>query len=180
MPTAYLTVADATAWLGLPGQDRDDEVLAAIKAASALISRYCNADLGLQQTTEVLFGLGSDLIFPRRGPLVAVVSIAPEKGSNIAGRVSGNAIKASEGGWFARGAEYTVTYTAGYATLPEDLLLAARITTAGVFNASAYDPNLANESLGGVISGSFAGDGPGSLPPAARALLNPLRQVVPF
>lgn len=178
--TEYVTLAEAAAWLGLENGDQDNDLRVAIAAASAVITTHCNADLGLLEASEVLFGLGTELVFPKRGPLVSVASCLDENGRSVPVRISREAIKRTDGGMFYRGDEFTLTYTAGLATIPEDVKLAAKITVAGLMTAAAYDPNLANESLGGVIAGSYANAGPGSLPPPAISLLARFVRVVPF
>lgn len=81
---------------------------------------------------------------------------------------------------FPRGKKnMTVTYTAGYAltataglqTLPSSISQAVLYTVKAFYTTLGKEMNASSESYSGVMSQSFAGGGPGGLPPGAQMML---------
>ena len=66
----------------------------------------------------------------------------------------------------------TVSYAAGYATIPGSIQRATLYTLAAMWAASDVDHNASGESYNGVLSQNFWPSGPGAVPPQAIRLLN--------
>ena len=73
------------------------------------------------------------------------------------------------GGWTGGVNYWRVVYTAGFATVPEDVQEACAQWVAALFWQSKRDPGLAAETIPGAVSRQPQGD----LPPLVRRLLSP-------
>lgn len=175
----YASLAEAKGWLAVDDTDRDAEIQGMIDAATAQVIQYLGFDISKGEEAETLFGRGTFMLFPTRNYVSAVASIVDGvTGAAVSSfRFDPKAIIRSDGARFASDYPYVVTYTAGLDPIPEDVKTAVKITVAALFNAPAFDPNLAGESLQGVFSGSTHQGGAGSLPPAAQSLLRQKRRV---
>ncbi len=171
MPVApYVTVSEMKNWLGETTSDNDEKLRSAALIASSLVESFCERDLASATKTETLYGNGSGWLFPRRTPITAVSSCVVD-GAAVAVTLEPERIKRADNGIFEYQKAVTVTYTAGYAKLPEDVVHAVKLTAQAIYNSPAYDHNFQSENLSGVFSGSYHQFGPSNIPPAARFML---------
>lgn len=181
MASTYITLEELRTRLTLPQGD-DTGLLAAISAAEAAINRYCSAPRGLAslEVTEVQRGRGLARHFPLR-PMITAVGACTIAGATVGVELwDEQSIIRTDGGLFTDGARISLTYTAGHTVIPDDLKQAAALTAMAFYTAPAFEPNLQNQSLDGVMAGSVHQRGLGAIPPGAVTLLEPLRWVVPF
>jgi hypothetical protein len=178
MPAApYVALTDMKGWLDEKTADNDAKIRSAILVASSMIEAYCERDLISAAKAETLFGNGSKMLFPRRTPITAVVSCVVA-GQAVPVTFHPEAITRTDGYSFDAHQPATVTFTAGYSPLPEDVIHAAKMTAQAVYVSPAYNQNFQSENMGGVFSGSYHQFGPGNIPPAARLLLERYRSRV--
>lgn len=171
MPAAaYVTLAAAKAWLGESGTENDAAIEDAIAKASQAVESYCSRDFASGQRTEQVFGSGSQFLFMKHTPITAVASCIV-RGQAISVDFNIMAVRRTDGGTFGVHDAPVVTYTAGLAQIPEDVKLATLLTVQAIRGAPALDPNLAGESTVGFGSASYMPEGPGTVPRAARDLL---------
>jgi hypothetical protein len=165
-----ITTAEAAAWLNIADWATDaPELPALVEAASAAVEEFCDRRFASATVTETYAGHGSRLIFPRRAPVTGVTSITVDDVAFPTFTFDDTSIKG--GTAFPPSSVIVVTYTGGYATIPDVIQLATKMVVQGMYTAPAMDPNLTSESLGGVFSGGYAENGPGGIGRAARILL---------
>ena len=137
------TLANCKSWLKLTAaQTTDDTILSRlISASSALLQSWLNRNILAQVYTEVLDGQGNNQIVFANYPVTAVASLSIDK-IIIPASIDGGVLQAGYGfddgrlwviGYqFTRNSGYandftrgrgnvTVSYTAGYATVPLDI-----------------------------------------------------------
>ena len=130
MATGDLTTrANAKAWLGV-SQDADDKLLdRLITAISTNVQSWMNRNIALTGYVETRNGTGTATMLLRNAPVVAVTALAiagvavlPAASYTGTGyRVAGRKLILTTA-VFPRGdANVTVSYTAGFATVPADL-----------------------------------------------------------
>ena len=148
-------LADVKAFLGITSSATDAVLSALITNVSAAIESYCNRTFASAAYTETRNGNGGWRLFLGNGPVTAVVSVA----------VDGQAIPAAadalasgylfdegtlylRGYCFSRGVQnVTVSYTAGYASVPGDVVQACVEAVAHHF-AKRDRIDKASETLG--------------------------------
>lgn len=168
----YASVAEYRAFSGEPDDPtRSGTIEAALLTASEMVATFCGRDLSPATVTETYEGLGTPTIFVARPPITSVASVIYES-ATISVVPDTIGITRADGQIFARGRRVEVTYTAGYPTMPRDVVLATCITAKAVLSAPIVNPNLMSESVAGVTSFSVDIYGAGALPRAARSLLN--------
>jgi hypothetical protein len=172
----YITLSELKVWLDEEDSTYDNHMLAAIAAAEAMVDQYLGRSLASATLTERVHGNGSRTLFPQRTPITAVSSCVVN-GSAIDVGFDSISVWRKDGAWFDRSDEILLTYTAGFDVIPEDVKTATKITAQAIYSAADLDANMMSENIGGVVSGSYQPFGPGSLPPAARAILAPYRRV---
>jgi hypothetical protein len=138
-----------------------------------------NRDLTSAEETETRNGLNGPALPLRRFPITAIASITID---DVAVDVSGFRFNDNmlyrKSGIIPRGqANVIVTYTAGLAAIPEDVQQAVLYTAKAIWDARRTDMNLSSESYAGIGSGGFWQDGPGSVPPQAKVLLDDYKAV---
>jgi hypothetical protein len=158
----------------------DDEALftVAYTAGTQAVIDFLEWDPNLQATTEIVDGYGAPSVALKRAP-VTVVSAVKVSGAAIAltGLVTQGRMLLRRDGIFPLGkASVEVTYTAGYNPLPDPITLGTKMAIKALWTAPGFELNFASHSIAGVESASFIAGGPGSLPPGARALLQPYRR----
>jgi len=116
-------VATAQKRIGVIGGCQDDDLTNAMAAALALAENYCDRQfVYAAETVETFYNLEQRALYLSRYPLVSITLLDPEPTAgtyqvdNSAGKIIFNA-----GQPFFE--SMTVTYEAGYATLPADLEL---------------------------------------------------------
>ncbi|WP_029313216.1 hypothetical protein [Acidiphilium angustum] len=198
--TALITLAQAQTWTGDTNAADAPFITAMIGAASAMVVDFLGYDPSLQTVTELTSGTQTPRLFMKLRAISAVTSItinqALTTGRAPFGEVwaqgspsvvdltqiawDNNEIYYSNGAVFPRGnRNVTVAYTAGYAisAMPSQIQQATMLTVKALQTAQPADPNASSENFSGVLSRQFWDGGPGSLPPAAQSILNPLRNV---
>ena len=168
---AYITLDEAKAWLSLLDNADDQEIVGLIQAASAQLAEVMQQDIALQQTTEEVTGLGGRLLFPRRQPLVSVISAVMD-GRSIAVVKRGETIYATQES-FPAGSSVEITYTAGFAEIPETVKLATKMQVQALIGVGGYDLNFTGQNIAGIQSGAFGPHGPGGVRESVRNLLRP-------
>lgn len=175
MPAApYVSVNDMKTWLGETTSDNDEKLRSAALIASSLIESFCERDLASAAKTETLYGNGSRWLLPRRTPITAVASCLVE-GVSVPVSFEPTRIKRTDNSIFEYQQAVTLTFTAGYTKLPDDVAHATKLTAQAIYNSPAYDQNFQTENLSGVFSGSYHQFGPSNIPPAARLMLEAYR-----
>lgn len=128
-----VTTAELKAWIRVPDAiTADDTLIAAVgKAARIILERYCSISFITRTITCTMINELNNVELPF-GPVTAITSIENEDGEALA-----------EGEYELIGQEFkrvktpcelfTVTYTAGYSTLPENLKLAIKQQAAWMY-----------------------------------------------
>ncbi len=193
-----LTAAELRMAIGLTAADvTQDAVLTPLGLrVSAAIAHACRvatggvspATLRLETVTEtVRFDCRREKLILSRIPIVAITSIVEDGETLVAADYEVDAAA----GMLARlfddcpicwpRAKIVTVYTAGWATVPEDLKLAASKLTQAYYFQGRRDPGLKSEEVPDVYRVSYgapgsdgAGDG-GPLPADVEALLGPYR-----
>ena len=128
---SVLTLADAKTHLNITGSASDTELQTFIDAAEGVIAKQCGP-LTLTVRTDRVSGGSEGLVLPVT-PVVSITSITPVLGtaltlSDLYVNTTTGIVEYTYGSSFwAR--EYDVTYTAGRATVPADLLMAVKEMT---------------------------------------------------
>lgn len=182
----FCTVADLEAFLQLTiPASLTASATRAIEEASAAIANYCRQQLEEVEDDELTFDVaaGCNRLFLPELPVTAVVSVE-EDGETLAEdddyKLGQHGILYRVGqNWYPGVQTVTVTYTHGYATLPQDVIdvatrAAARAYQAGL-RASSLEgvPGVQAESLGdhSVTYNPEAGGGDSMLGASAAPLL---------
>ncbi len=132
---------------------------AAIRGATAAIRNYCNQYISYVQDDEVVFdGQGGTKLFLPELPVVSVKTVVEddvELESGVDYKLGANGVLHRLGAEWPEGIQnISVTYTHGYGTIPEDIVLvctraAARTYQAGLRAAEmAGVPGVSSKSLG--------------------------------
>jgi hypothetical protein len=191
---SLVSTADALSYLGLADSGNDFVFNLVVNAASDAVLQALNGDPRSMQVTELHDGNGSNAMGMNRFPITAVASVQintsdwlqngdwPYDNSAqttaysipIANLYASDYVIYWNAGKFPRGSKnIAFTYTAGYTTLPSQILMATMFTIKAMWNAVLVDPNATSESYAGVLSQGFWSTGPGSVPPQAINLLTP-------
>ncbi len=133
------TLKETKIWLGIDVTDNsDDDVINAILApADKWIKEYCQRDFELTSYTSELYdGQGHQNLFLKHYPVIEVTGL----------EIDGEAIDLDDLITYENGTLYyaagfpgghqniSVTYSAGYATLPEDLKLATNMLVKMIYD----------------------------------------------
>jgi hypothetical protein len=162
-PGDLVTLSDLKAYLGGDLQSNDDIVLTRlISAASAFFVTACACSILSQSYTELYDGKGGHRLYLRQYPVTAVTSLAihgrpiPQAAPGQHGwTLNGNVILLY-GFTFTPGlANIAVTYTAGYATPPQDVAEAV-MELAGLRYRGKERLGKTSEGLGGMATTSYA------------------------
>lgn len=134
-----------------------------IAAASAAIVRFCGRAFVSTAYTETYSGDGTTELLLRHYPLITLttVTITDDDGTEYdiatdqfrldeaAGIVHFKPDADDDYTWWPEGTlNIEIVYTAGYATVPDDVQEACVLTVAALYAAASTDPNLQSESLG--------------------------------
>lgn len=174
----FCTLADVKAWLGITDTNSDSLLTAMISQISAEIRTFTNRDIYPVGTyTETLSGNGRQSIVMPQYPITAVssltvdgVAIPARQGATGSGYVFDDAGIYLDGYTFARGVKnVSVTYSAGFATLPPDLQRAC-IEWVAFRQSEQAHIGLRSKSIGNE-SASFA-TASDAAPPAVMRTLN--------
>lgn len=174
---SLITLSQAKSWLGILDAERD----ALLTALAAAASDACTHVLGgrsllVASRTEILSGTGGEVQPVNHIPIRSVTSVTIVTQALTASSYTfdDNAIYLKNGLRFPRGPKnVTVVYSGGLDAIPAPVLLAAQYTVKAMWDARKTDMNATSESFPGIGGNGFWQDGPGAVPPQARALLRP-------
>jgi hypothetical protein len=170
----YITLAELKDWLDETGSDYDGQLLSAISAAEAMIDRFLGYSFGPKTLTEMVPGSGGPTIFPKLTPVTAVSSCTVD-GQAVAVTFNTIGVRRTDGGVFPLSSAIMLTYTGGL-PVPDDVKTAMKMTAQAIFSSGDLDANMMGEAIAGAVQGSYQPGGPGSLPIAARTILQPIRR----
>jgi hypothetical protein len=181
---ALCTLEDLKALMQIGVDDlANDRTLAiCIRMASAEIVRFCRSTFDVASFTESLDGDGTNLLSLPHTPIIALQSLAIDGVAvDVAeARVYSlwikfddsdeyNARLRSNGRIFPRGLKnVTVTYTAGYSEIPDDLAMACARQAVYVYNTLAKQGVLNENNTSSQASKSFSLDS--QLAPAVKSV----------
>lgn len=120
------TLAQVKAYLGLATSLTTDDVLLAqiISAESAMLTKWMSREFGVVSHTDVFSGNGKSQRMLVNSPAVSVTAVEVDGmtlGSSLF-LLNGNILTLLLGRTFAKGMmNCSITYTAGYATVPNDV-----------------------------------------------------------
>jgi hypothetical protein len=181
--TPWITLSMLKGWLSITDTSQDANLTPLITAATQACVSFISRDLVLVTTTETYDGTGSTILPLNVFPVISVSAVSMDgcpilpAGFNQAGYTVGKFSLLAKSMCWSKGVQnITVSYTAGYPSVPTDAVQACLLTASAMFNSMASDPNLQSESTAGVFSGTFWAGGAGAVPPAARSLLSTYRQ----
>jgi hypothetical protein len=136
--TSLISKAEYKAYAGITSINQDTEIDALIPKVSQLVKTYCRrsfSDYTNDAKTESFNG-GTDKYYLKEYPLITMLTMeySNDYGQNystlteyvdfVADIADSSVISLTPGGFPYAINGYTVTYTAGYTTVPEDLKLA--------------------------------------------------------
>lgn len=193
--TTLCQIADVKTYLGITNATEDANLTALIAAASAWIENYCNRVFSQATYTETRNGNNARGIYLYQSPITAVSSVTVDGVSIPAAASSRNfgfvfddeTVYIQPGIFiapivvsgpfglpdrFERGVQnVTVTYTAGYAVIPADLVQAC-VELVVWKRAKASRLDKTSETLGTQQTQAYAKD---AVPPSVIAALNSYR-----
>jgi uncharacterized phiE125 gp8 family phage protein len=128
-PNDLCTVADVQAYLGLPSGQDAALIQTLVTAASVLIQSYLGYNIASATYTETRSGHGRESLALRNGPVTAIQSLtvgattqSASPGYDQTGySFDGGRVYLSNGVFSCGIRNISITYTAGYATVPDDL-----------------------------------------------------------
>lgn len=182
-------LATVEAWLGVPsdGGATDALISRLISAASQWVKSYINRDLVQTSYTETRPGSGHDFMLLANGPVIAVTSVAwvgttiTTVGDPIAG-TPGFYVDPTDprrlalvGYCFPRRTPVRVVYSAGYATIPADIVQGVCEIVGEAFRRrDRIGQN--SKTLGGQETVSFS---TADIPATTKTLLAQYKSVAP-
>jgi len=122
---SVISVAQAKAHLNITAGTSDAEIQAFVDSCEAAIARHVGP-LSATAVTAEASGGGRALILPTT-PAISLTSVTDDAGTTVPTadlHINSDGIVTYNGGGTFAAAWYTVTYQAGRATLPDDLMLA--------------------------------------------------------
>jgi hypothetical protein len=163
-PGDLITLADLKAYLGGDLQSNDDVVLTRlISAASATFVTACACPILSASYSELYDGKGGNRLYLRQFPVTGVTSLAihtlPTPQASAPGQtgwwLNGNVILLYGFAFTPGLANIAVTYTAGYATPPQDVAEAV-MELAGLRYRGKDRLGKTSEGLGGLTTTAYA------------------------
>lgn len=116
------TLGDVKEWLGLKTQDADPVLARLITATSAHIESWLSRPIATKTVTEKYSGNGGSAMQLRGYPIQSVSSVTVDGLACTAFHFDEANLVRDDYGVFTRGqANVVVTYTAGYAAIPEEI-----------------------------------------------------------
>jgi len=125
----FTTLPDVKAWLKQTTSDDDEMLSRLITACSQFMQRVISRDLLSQSYSEVYNGVGMNRMAMPNYPVTAIASVTVDgqtipasTGPTVNGYVTDGELLYLRGYSFTRGFQnVAVSYTAGFASIPEDL-----------------------------------------------------------
>lgn len=152
LPSAFVTLAEAKAYLGIAG-DGSDTLLTALLLQSAVeIENYCNAVITQRTVTErIALDAEARSLVLRYAPAISLTSLSFDGVAETVGDyrlAKGLAtVRSIAGSQFSAGADWVAVYEAGFATVPDAIKLASKEIIKDAFNAIDRDSSIARESV---------------------------------
>ena len=146
---ALTTIARVKALPGI-GAYTDDQIAIAINTATLAIEHYCNRTFASTvYTAEKYDGNGMDTLYLKQYPITAVSAITVNDSALTTDdyEVDTQSLYKSSG-WVQGRRNIAVTYTAGYSTMPEDLVMAATRIVGDMLSDEPINPNIKSEKVG--------------------------------
>ena len=185
-PDDLCTLADLKAWLPNQGSNDDTNLQALITDGSAIIlNEYMNRPHILSSVlgtvSDTYDGNGSDRLLPKSFPIISVsavtidsASIPASTGPLVAGFTFDARRVLLRGFRFCRGVQnVSLTYTAGYSSVPVDLKRAAIEAFALAYRQRTHIGEKSN-SLGGRVTIRFDMS---AVPPRSMTVFNQYRRL---
>ncbi len=188
-PDDLCLLAELKAWLPNQGSNDDSALQSLITNGSVQILQYINRPHLLASIlgtiNESYDGNGSDRLLPRNFPINSVTAVTVDGvgipasqgfagGSQLAGYLFDSRRIMLRGFRFCRGLQnVSVTYTAGYTSIPLDLKQAAIETLALMYRQRTHIGEKSN-AMGGQITLSFDMS---EMPPRSVSVFNQYRRV---
>lgn len=204
MPSPTLSsLSELKSHLGITDSGEDDQLTQWLLGVEGAVKRYCGRDFVSAAATEYYDGEDRELLPLRRRPLTAVSSVHVDPtgyngtGTNAFSSDSewavgdrwfprsleesehnGSILVATGGCWPAGRGNIKVVYTAGYATIPEDLKLAVNQLASAVRESAAIGAIKGSETIGRYAYSLISGDADGGVGViAAREMLTNYREL---
>lgn len=121
----FCSVDDINAFLGTEILPEDTQVLLAIEEASAVIKNYCNQDIEqVSDDTILVDGTGSPKLFLPELPVSSITSVKIDGvllDPTCYALAENGVLWRKYGKWTVGAQNIEVTYTHGYASIPEDV-----------------------------------------------------------
>jgi hypothetical protein len=149
-------LAGAKTRLNITGTAQDVEIQAALNASLAIAEAYCKRKFSFAAEVAHYYHVSAGYLFVDRYPINAVTSVVRNNGqSDIKYKVNKSAGFLDLHGRYSD-EEIQVTYSGGYATLPDDLIIALWGIFDGVWASSQ---GISGPSAGAIESVSLTGVG---------------------
>jgi hypothetical protein len=196
-PIDLVTIAQAYAWLGITPFSDDINMQFAVSAYSQLIASWCSRNFVSASYTEVYDGHNSPTLLLRNYPVTAVsslsidgVAITPAGAAPFGDGYTFDNVRtvAMQGcSQFNRGLQnISISYTAGYVTIPFDLQMACLNWLKSAYLARTRDGNVTSQRAGDTEQKYQAGGAVMALagtivpmPPDVYAVLSQYRDNLP-
>ncbi len=174
-----LNLNDVQGWLALDGTENTYWISAAVDAASDAVLDWLQWDPRSQTVTDLYDGTGGNSLPVLGYPITAVSAIsylypgcAPQADPMTSISWSPKDPMIYNGCGFPYGTDNVqVTFTRGFATLPNSILQGVRYTIKSMIDGSGVDFNATGESYPGVIAQTWQPGGPATVPVAAQTLM---------
>ena len=190
--------------LGLSGTMDDAYLALLVTQASAAVANYCNRNLVVETVAETVWPVHESTWGIVRGgvaplqltnwPLVSVTSVVEtimgtattltQNTDYLVDAKKGQLVRLDVNGYPCRWKpnQIAVNYSAGFSTIPSDVIDATTRLVKAAYFAQERDPNLRSEAVQGIAQvtyfGQRTGAQSGSLPADVQALLSSYRQPV--
>ena len=185
-PPGLVSLTEAKEWLGISDNTQDGLITRLIQAASRAVGNYLNRPtLFSQSYVETYDGTNSRVLCPINFPITAVTSLTIDGAavSQVTDMLSDgyrvtptNLVMNGSRRFTAGRGNVAITYTAGYATIPDDMQQACLMTLQSMVQAQTVDTTVSSESTAGY-SVSYRATGAGRVTEDAKELLKTYRRV---
>lgn len=182
MDAPLITLSQAKSWLNITDTTSDQLVTDLARAATGAILRHLARDPRRQPYTETVSGLGGPVLPLGHYPIQSVTAVSlvsmgltsPAQSLDLSTITWDDNAIIWRGGRFPRDRRnVSVSYVAGIAPLPDEILQATRYTLQAMFSAQSVDQNATGESYVGLGTAQWWATGAGAIPPSALSLLEP-------
>ena len=159
----------------------DAEIQAAIDWASAAVETYCNRTFPSAAYTETYDGTGTDMLYLNQYPITAVASVTLDDETVASADYTRETTGIYyEDGWTKGRRNVSITYTAGYVTIPADLHMVVTRLSSDLIGMVGQSGTIQSEKIGDysyTLSATATGQD-SVLSPGYRAALAKYRRMV--